>query len=85
LNRRKSYFCELLNVLGAGGVRQIEIHTPEPFGPESSASEFDVAIGKLKRYKSPGANQIPAEIIQTGEETLRSETHKLIKLMWNKA
>jgi hypothetical protein len=49
-----------------------------------SASEVEVAIGKLKRYKSPGVDQIPAELIQTGGETLRSEIHKLIKLIWNK-
>jgi hypothetical protein len=29
-------------------------------------SEVEVAIGKLKRYKSPGAGQIPAELIQAG-------------------
>jgi hypothetical protein len=41
------------------------------------------AIGKLKRYKSPGFNQIPAELIQAGGETLLSEIHKLSKLIWN--
>jgi hypothetical protein len=38
----------------------------------------------LKRYKSPGVDQIPAELIQAAGETLRSEIHKLIKLIWNK-
>jgi hypothetical protein len=52
--------------------------------PEPSAPEAEVAIGKLKRYKSPGVDQIPAELIQAGGETLRSEIHKLIKLIWNK-
>jgi hypothetical protein len=52
--------------------------------PEPSISEVEVAIGKLKRYKSPGMDQIPAELIQAGGETLRSEIHKLIKLIWNK-
>jgi hypothetical protein len=37
LNRWKNYFCQLLNVQGAGGVRQTEIHTAEPFVPEPSA------------------------------------------------
>jgi sorting nexin-29 len=60
------------------------MHTAEPFVPEPSASVAEVAIGKLKRYKSPGADQIPAELIQAGGETLRSEIHKLIKLIWNK-
>jgi hypothetical protein len=62
-----------------GGVRQTENHTVEPFVPEPSASE--VEIGKLKRYKSPGVDQIPAELIQAGGETLCSEIHKLIKLI----
>jgi hypothetical protein len=36
------------------------MHTAEP---ELSACEFKVAIGKLRRYKSPGTDQIPAELI----------------------
>jgi hypothetical protein len=48
------------------------------------SSEAEVATGKLKRYKSPGVDQIPAELIQAGGETLRSEIHKLVKLIWNK-
>jgi hypothetical protein len=58
--------------------------TAEPFVPEPSTSEVEVAIGKLKSYKSPGVDQIPAELIQAGGEKLRSEIHKLIKLLWNK-
>jgi hypothetical protein len=84
LNRWKNYFRQLLNVHGAGDVRQTEMHTAEPFVPEPSSSEVEVAIGKLKRYNSPGADQIPAELIQAGGETLRSEIHKLIKLIRNK-
>jgi hypothetical protein len=67
-----------------GGVRQTEMNTAEPFMPEPSASEVEVAIGKLKRYESPGADQIPEELIQAGREILHLEIHKLIKLIWNK-
>jgi hypothetical protein len=49
---------------GWGGIRQTEIQTAEPFVPEPSISE--VAIGKLKRCKSPGVDHIPAEQIQPG-------------------
>jgi hypothetical protein len=84
LNRWKNCFCQLLNVHGAGGVRQTEMHTAEPFVPEPSASEAEVAIGKLKSYKCPGVDQIPAELIQAGGGTLLSEIYKLIKLIWNK-
>jgi hypothetical protein len=59
------------------GIRQTEIQTAEPFVPEPSISEVEVAIGKLKRYKSPGADQIPAELIQAkgegGHYILRSK------------
>jgi hypothetical protein len=34
-------------------------------------------------YKSCGIDQIPAELLQTGGNTLRSETHKLINSFWN--
>jgi hypothetical protein len=84
LNGQKNYFCQLLNVHGADSVRQTEMHTAEPFVPEPSASEVEVAIGKLKRHKSPGVDQIPAELIKAGGETLHLEIHKLIKLIWNK-
>jgi hypothetical protein len=67
-----------------GGARQTEMHTAEPFVPEPSSSEVEVAIGKLKGYKSPGVDQIPAELIQAGGETLCLEIHKLIKLICNK-
>jgi hypothetical protein len=81
LNRWKNYFCELLNVHGVGGVRQTEMHTAEPFVPQPSVSEVEVAIGKLKRYKYPCVDQIPAELIQAGGEILCSEIRKLIRLI----
>jgi hypothetical protein len=37
----------------------------------------------LERYKSPGSDQIPAELIQAGGEILRSKIHKLINSIWN--
>jgi hypothetical protein len=60
------------------------MHTAEPFVPEPSACEVEVAIGKLKKYKSPGVDQIPAKLIQAGGETLCIEIHKVMKLIWNK-
>jgi hypothetical protein len=84
LNRWKNYFCQLLNLHGAGDIRHVEMHTAEPSVPEATASELEIAIGTLKRYKSQGVDQIPAELIRVGGETLRSEIHKLIKLIWKK-
>jgi hypothetical protein len=52
--------------------------------PEPSTSEVEVAIGKLKSYKSPDAEQIPAKLIHAGGETLHSEIHRLTELKWKK-
>jgi hypothetical protein len=64
-------------------VRQIEVHTVEPLVPDPSL-EVESAIAKLKKYKSPGSDQIPAELIEAGGEILLSEIHKLINSVWNK-
>jgi hypothetical protein len=56
----------------------------EPFVPGPSWLEVEIAIAKLKKYKSPGSDQIPAELIQAGGETLLSTIHKLINSVWNK-
>jgi hypothetical protein len=47
-------------------IRQTEIQTAELFVPETSISEVEVGNGKLKRCKSPAADQIPSELIQAG-------------------
>jgi hypothetical protein len=52
--------------------------------PKPSAFEVDVAIEKLKRYKSPGTDQIPAELIKARSSKICSEIHKLINSIWNK-
>jgi hypothetical protein len=38
----------------------------EPLVPGPSSLEVEIAITKLKKYKSPGSGQIPAELIQAG-------------------
>jgi hypothetical protein len=38
----------------------------------------------LKRYKSPGIDQILALLIQAGGNPVRSEIHKLNNSIWNK-
>jgi hypothetical protein len=78
LNRWKNYFSQLLNVHSVSNARQIEIHTAEPLVPDPSPFEDEIAIEKLKRNKSPGSDEIPAELIQVGGEILRSKIYKLI-------
>jgi hypothetical protein len=84
LNRWKSYFSQLLNVHNVSDVRQIALHTAEPLVPGHSHLEVEISIEKLKNYKSPGSNQIPAELYQAGGEILMSVIHKLITSIWNK-
>jgi hypothetical protein len=62
----------------------MDIHTAEPLVPELSLVEVEIAIGKLKSYKSLGTDQILAKLIKTGGETLCSEIHKLICYILNK-
>jgi hypothetical protein len=62
----------------------MDIHTAEPLVPEPSLVEVEIAIGKLKSYKSPGTDQIPSELIKAGGETLCSEIHTFICSIWNK-
>jgi hypothetical protein len=73
-----------LNVHGVKDVRQTEIFTTEPLVPEPSASEVEMATGKLKRHKSPGIDQIPVELIKAGGRAIHSEIHKPINSIWNK-
>jgi hypothetical protein len=41
-------------------VRQIEVYTAEPLVPGLSHLEVEIVIAKLRKYKSPGIDQIPA-------------------------
>jgi hypothetical protein len=43
-----------------------------------------MAIEKLKRCKSLGIGQIPAEYNHEGGRTVHSQTHKLTNYFWNK-
>jgi hypothetical protein len=58
-NRWKNYFCQLLNVHGFNDIRQRKV----PLVPEPSSFEVEITVERLKRYKSPGTDQIPAELI----------------------
>jgi hypothetical protein len=55
-----------MNVHGVTDLRHTEINTAEPLVPELSAFEFEMVIAKLNRHKSPGIDQMPAELITAG-------------------
>jgi len=63
LDRWKNDFRQLLNVPGINRVRQRESHISEPLIPEHSCCGVETAIEKLKRYKSPDIDQVPAELM----------------------
>ena len=63
---------------------QAGIHTAEPLVPEPSDSEFELATDKLKSHKSPGIDQIQAELFKAGGRTICLEIHKLIISIWKK-
>jgi hypothetical protein len=84
VNRWKIFFNQVLNVHGAHDVRQKDIHRAEPLMPVPNLVKVEIAIGKLKSCKSPGSDQILAELIKAGGETLYSEVHRHICSIWNK-
>ncbi|KAJ4428574.1 hypothetical protein ANN_24618 [Periplaneta americana] len=84
LNRWKNYFWQLLNRPNRNNQNEIQIQTVEPFVPEPTLSEVEIAIENLKNYKSPGIDQIPAELIQEDESALSSEIYKLVLTIWEK-
>jgi hypothetical protein len=57
-------------VQNVNDVRQIEVHTAEPLVPGPSRLEVEIAIEKLKNFKSPDSDRIPAELVQAGGEIL---------------
>jgi len=82
--RWRNYISQLFNVHGVKDVGQVEIHTAEPLVHEPSASEVELAIDKLKSHKSPGIDQIPAELIKAESRTICLEIQKLITSIWKK-
>ena len=83
LARCRNHICQLLNVHGINDVRQTEICTVKPLVPEPSAFEFEMNNEKLKRQKSLGTDQIPAELIKAEGRTIRSQIQDLINTTWN--
>jgi hypothetical protein len=51
----------------------------EPLAPGPSHLKVEILLTKLKKNKSPGSDQILAELIQAG-----CKIHKLIHSIWDK-
>jgi len=84
MTKWRNCYSQLLNIHGVKDVRQTEIHTAEPLVPEPSEFEVELAIEKLKSHKSPGIDQIPAELSKAGGRTIHSAIHIPIISIWNK-
>jgi hypothetical protein len=63
LARCSNHFSHLFNLHGVSNVRQREIHTTEPLVAKPSALVVEIAIARIKGHRSPGLDQIPAELI----------------------
>ena len=80
VDRWRNYFSQLFNVHGVKDVGQAEIHTAESQVPDPSSSEVELAIDKPESHKSPGIDQIPAELIKVGGRTMCLEIINLLLL-----
>jgi hypothetical protein len=56
----------MLNAHDTHDFRQVDTHTVEPLLPQPIIFEVEISVGKLKMYKSPGTDQIPAELFKAG-------------------
>jgi hypothetical protein len=68
----------------ASDIRQIEICIAELLVPDPNPFGVEIAIAKLKKCKLPGNDQIMAELIQAGGETLWSEISIFVNSIWRK-
>jgi len=73
----REHFSQLLNV-------QWVNHTAELLVPEPNAFEIEMAIEKLIKHKSPGTDQVPAELFKSGDRAMGCDVHKLITSILNK-
>ena len=77
----KNYICASVGALIKWFVY---LCSREPLVPDPSTSEVELAIDKPKGHKSPGIDQITAELIKAGGRTMCLEIHKLITSIWKK-
>ena len=82
--RWRDYFSQLLNVHGVNDIKHTVIQTAESLVPEQNAFEFELAIEKLRSPKTPGIDQIRADLIEAGVRKICHEIRKLIVSIWNK-
>jgi hypothetical protein len=75
-------FYQFLNAYDYNDIGHTEICTAEPLASDTSAYEFEIAVEKTKRHKSPGTDQISTELIKAGVGQF-SEIHKPVNSILN--
>jgi hypothetical protein len=78
----EALFLSVTECHSGSDVRQI--HTAAQLLPNPSPPEVEIAISKLKKYKSTGISQTLAELVQARGKTLLPQIHKVSNSIWNK-
>ena len=86
LNRWKEHFSELLNGMEQDGgpttMQDYEVTNEEDTIP--TVEEVERAVHKLRNYKAPGTDNIPADLFKYGGNELVKHLHTIIKDIWKK-
>ena len=80
--RWSEYFHNLLNKPSIQRTEQSTYDTAEPEVQDPTYEEVTEAINRLKNRKSPGEDNIPAELIKAAGARLWSRIHQLILKVW---
>ena len=88
IKKRWTQYCNHLYTDNSGGdivIKELEEISPR-IQQESHVilfSEVEQAIQSLKKNKSPGSDGIPAELLQSGGESLTHQIHQLCNKIWH--
>ena len=86
MERRKEYFRGLLNVdkiLDRKLIESISTVVNDTEEPLPSKEEILAAIKILKNHKAPGVDEINAEILKAGGESMAKVIKRIIEKDWN--
>jgi Reverse transcriptase (RNA-dependent DNA polymerase) len=85
LDRWKQYFDELLNADFDGSLyasARLYNKDDRKEVPPPTIDEVELAISRLKNNKSPGADELPAELFKSGNKALSTTLHAIISRIW---